>query len=516
MIFNTLGRIAIVLSILLIIPTVLALALGEASWWAIAITVGISLVIGLVLVLCLKPKDKTIFAKEGLIIVSLSWIYVSAIGALPFVISRVIPNYIDAFFEMCSGFSTTGATILKGYEIDSLYGTDKALLFWRSFTHWIGGMGVIVFLMAFETGSSDRGMHILRAEMPGPTVDKIVPRARNTAKILYLLYIGFTVAEMVALIIVGATTKLPSGETLTIGENIYDAIVHAFGTAGTGGFSVRGSSIAYYGAAYQWIITAFMILFGINFNLYYLVILRKIKQAFSSRELWIFVGIIAVSMTAISVDIALNIVSLPFIRNAHDNVRHSLFQVASFISTTGYSTIPSPYDINIFPLLSRGILFLLMFIGGCAGSTGGGLKVSRVVILCKAVKKELRRVLHPRNANAVKFEGKILSDETLHGVTSYFGLYMLILAATFIVLCFDNGTVTYALNVNSNVSVIETNITAAVSCINNIGPAYGVAASGYYMYNWFSKLVMSFAMLIGRLEIYPILLTFAPTTWFKR
>ena len=506
MIFNTLGKIAIVLAILLVIPTVLALCLGEASWWALATTVGITLAIGLVLVLCLKPKDKAIFAKEGLIIVALSWIYVSAIGALPFVItpSPARLSYIDAFFEMCSGFSTTGATILEGDRIDALYLTDKALLFWRSFTHWIGGMGVVVFLMAFETGESNRGMHILRAEMPGPTVDKIVPRARNTAKILYLLYIGFTVAEIVALIIAGATAKLPNGEMLSIGENIYDAFVHAFGTAGTGGFSVRGSSIAYYGAAYQWIITAFMILFGINFNLYYLMLLRKFRQAFSSRELWIFIGIIAVAMAAISIDLA--VAKLPFAQNAHDTVRHSLFQVAAFISTTGYSSIPGGYNINSFPILSLGILFLLMFIGGCAGSTGGGLKVSRVVILCKAVKKELRRVLHPRNANAVKFEGKIVSDETLHSVTSYFGLYMLILAVTFIALSIDSG---------AGITV-ETNITAAVSCINNIGPAYGVAASGYYMYNWFSKLVMSFAMLIGRLEIYPILLMFAPTTWIKR
>ena len=500
MIFHTLGRIAIVLAILLVIPAVLALSLKEASWWAIATTVGISLVIGLVLMLCLKPKDKVIFAKEGLIIVSLSWIYVSAIGALPFVISGAIPNYIDAFFEMCSGFSTTGATILTGTQIDAMYLTDKGLLFWRSFTHWIGGMGVIVFLMAFETGESNRGMHILRAEMPGPTVDKIVPRARNTAKILYLLYIGFTIAEMTALIIAGACAKMP------LGENIFDSAVLSFGTAGTGGFGVRGDSIASYSAAHQWIIIAFMILFGINFNLYYLIILRKFKQAFGSRELWIFIGIIAVSMAAISIDVAVNIASLPFVQNAHDNVRHSLFQVAAFISTTGYSSIPSDYNINNFPLLSKGLLFLLMFIGGMAGSTGGGLKVSRVVILCKAVKKELRRVLHPRNANAVKFEGKIISDETLHGVTSYFGLYMLILAATFIVLCLDGGTGL----------TVETNVTAAVSCINNIGPAYGVAASGYYMYNWFSKLVMSFAMLIGRLEIYPILLAFAPTTWIKR
>ena len=220
-------------------------------------------------------------------------------------------------------------------------------------------------------------------------------------------------------------------------------------------------------------------------------------------------GIIVVSTTAIAINIATAVTELPFRGNAHDTVRHSLFQVASFISTTGYSSIPDGFNVTNFPLLSLGILFLLMFIGGCAGSTGGGLKVSRVVILCKAVKKELRRVLHPRNANAVKFEGKILTDETLHGVTSYFGLYMLILAATFIVLCFDKGKSGYPLT-------IESNITAAVSCLNNIGPAYGSPINGYFMYNWASKIVMSFAMLIGRLEIYPILLMFAPTTWIKR
>ena len=489
-VFQTLGKVAIALAIMLVFPTILAACLLESSWWALLTTVGISLAIGLTLTLCIKPKNKVIFTKDGLIIVSLAWLYVSAIGALPFVISRAIPNYIDAFFEMCSGFSTTGATILLGDQIEAM---DKALLFWRSFTHWIGGMGVIVFLMAFESGASDRGMHVLRAEMPGPIVDKIVPRARDTAKILYLLYIGFTVAEAIALIIAG----MP----------IFDAVVHSFGTAGTGGFGIKADSIASYNAACQWIITVFMILFGINFNLYYLMILRKFRQAFGSRELWIFGGIIVVATTAISIDVALsNIAELSFINGANDAIRHAAFQVAAFISTTGYSTIPASTNINAFPLLSKGLLFLLMFIGGMAGSTGGGLKVSRVAILFCAARKELRRVTHPRNANAVKFEGKIVSDETLHGVLNYFAIYMLLIASTFVVLSFDGGAGL----------TVEANITATVSCINNIGPAYGVAASGYYMYNWFSKLVMSFVMLLGRLEIYPILIAFAPTTWIKR
>ena len=486
-VFQTLGKVAIALAIMLIAPTILAACLAEYSWWAILTTVGISLAIGLTLTFAIKPKNKVIFTKDGLIIVSLAWIYVSAIGALPFVISGAIPNYIDAFFEMCSGFSTTGATILEGWQIEAM---DKGLLFWRSFSHWIGGMGVIVFLMAFETGSSDRGMHILRAEMPGPIVDKIVPRARDTAKILYLLYIGFTVAEAIALIIAG----MP----------IFDSVVHSFGTAGTGGFGIKADSIASYNAACQWIITVFMILFGINFNLYYLAILRKFRQAFGSRELWIFCGVIVTVTTAISINLVLS--DLAYTQTANDAVRHAAFQVASFLSTTGYSTIPSSSSVNALPLLSKGLLFVLMFIGGCAGSTGGGLKVSRVAILFCAARKELRRVTHPRNANAVKFEGKILSDETLHGVLSYFAIYMLLILATFIVLSFDGG---------AGISV-ETNITAAVSCINNIGPAYGVAASGYYMYNWFSKLVMSFVMLLGRLEIYPILIALTPTTWIKR
>jgi len=485
-IFQTLGKVSLMLGILLVIPTVLSACLAESCWWALATTAGIAAAIGLPLWLCCKPKNHVIFSKEGLIIVSLAWIWVSLIGALPFVISGAIPNYIDAFFETASGFSTTGATILKGDQIESM---AKGLLFWRSFTHWIGGMGVIVFVMAIAGGAADRSMHVLRAEMPGPTVDKIVPRARDTAKILYLLYVVFTFVEIVALIIAG----MP----------IFDSVVHAFGTAGTGGFGIKADSIASYNAACQWIITVFMILFGVNFNLYYLMIMRKFKTAFSSRELWIYGGIIVVSALIIGFNIS---GQLSYTQSVSDTVRHSAFQVASFISTTGYSTIPASGSINLWPILSRGILFLLMFIGGCAGSTGGGLKVSRVAILCCAIKKELRKVVHPRNANAVKFEKKSLSDETLQSVAGYFGLYVLVLVATFLILCIDP---------HSELSV-ESNITAAVSCLNNIGPAYGVVANGYYMYSPLSKLVLSVVMLVGRLEIYPILLTLTPSTWLKK
>lgn len=474
------------MSALMILPLIIAASMGEQSWWAFAITIGISAVLGVVFVFALKPKNTVFFSREGLIIVSLSWIYVSAIGALPFVISGAIPSYIDALFETTSGFSTTGATILTGEQIESMtYG----LLFWRSFTHFIGGMGVIVLVMAVMAGASERSMHILRAEMPGPTVDKIVPKARSTAKILYLIYIGMTFVETVALIVAG----MP----------VFDAVVHAFGTAGTGGFGIRADSIASYNPACQWIITVFMILFGVNFNLYFLMIIRRFRAAFCSRELWIYVGMVLVSVLTLSIDITNK---LPFTQGVSDGVRQAFFQVASFVTTTGYSAVPAPYSINDYPLLTKGILFLLLFVGGCAGSTAGGLKISRVALLCCAVRKELRRILHPRNANAIKFEGKTVSDETLHGVTSYFGLYMLLIAAVFVILSFDTA----------QGLTVEANLTLSVSCVNNVGPAFGAAASGCYMYNWVSKLAMTFAMMFGRLEIYPLLLTLSPLTWIKR
>lgn len=486
MIFHTLGKVALVMSALLVVPMIIAACLSESCWWAFAITIGISAVVGVTLVFALKPKNNVFFSKEGLLIVSLSWIYVSMLGALPFVISGAIPSYIDALFETTSGFSTTGATILTGEQIE---GMAMGLLFWRSFTHFIGGMGVIVLVMAVMAGASERSMHILRAEMPGPTVDKLVPRARSTAKILYLLYVGLTVVQIIALIIAG----MP----------VFDAVVYAFGTAGTGGFGIRADSVASYNPACQWIITVFMILFGVNFNLYFLMLLRKFRSAFSSRELWIYGGVLVVSTTIVAINITNQ---LPFTQGASDGIRHAFFQVASFVTTTGYSTIPASSSLNELPLLTKGLLFLLLFVGGCAGSTAGGLKISRVALLCCAVRKELRRILHPRSANAIKFEGKVVSDETLHGVTSYFGLYMLIIAALFVILSFDTA---------SGLSV-EANLSISISCVNNVGPGFGVTAGGCYMYSWLSKLAMTFAMMFGRLEIYPLLLTLSPLTWIKR
>lgn len=488
-IINTTGRVAYVLGALLVLPMIIAFCFGESSWAAFAITIGVCVAIGTVAFFCFKPKDITIFSKEGFIIVAFAWILVSLVGALPFVISGAIPSYIDALFETASGFSTTGASILTSSRIDALYNTDKAILFWRSLTHWVGGMGVIVFIMALTNSTNDRGMHVLRAEMPGPTVDKIVPRAKNTAKILYLLYVGFTFSETLMLIFGG----MP----------IFDSIVLSFGTAGTGGFAVQGDSIAGYSAYCQWVITAFMLLFGVNFNLYYLIILGKIRNAFSSRELWAYVGIVVVCATAITANVT---GQLAYTQNFGDAIRHSVFQTASFLTTTGYTTIPSNFNVNTLPLLTKGVLFVLMFVGGCAGSTAGGLKVGRVILLICAVKKEVTRTLHPRNANVVKYEGKPISEDTLHSVTSYFGLYMVMILVVFLVLCCDSGTGL----------TVESNIVTAVSCFNNIGPSYGVASGGMYVYGNFSKIVLTLAMLFGRLEIYPLLLAFSPSTWIKK
>ncbi len=485
-IFQNLGRVSVAIGILMLLPMIVAFMYGESCWWALLASSGICVFVGLPLVFLCKPKNHVFFTKEGLIIVALSWIWVSLMGALPFVISGEIPSYIDAFFESASGFSTTGATILTGERIESM---SKGLLFWRSFTHWIGGMGVIVFVMAIAGDSTDRSMHILRAEMPGPTVDKLVPRAKSTAKILYLLYIVFTVLE-ISLLILG-------------GMPVFDSVVHSFGTAGTGGFGIRADSIASYNSFCQWVIAIFMILFGTNFNLFYLMLVRKFKTAFSSRELWLYWGFIIAAAVGVTFSISSQFV---YTENVGDAIRHGVFQVASFITTTGYTTIPATSNINAWPILAKCILFLLMFVGSCAGSTGGGLKISRVAILGCAIRKELRKVLHPRNANVVKFEGKVLTEEKLYSVTSYFGLYMVILSVAFLALCFDG---------NSGLT-LEANITAAVSCLNNIGPAYGVAASGYYMFSPFSKIIMSFTMLFGRLEIYPLLLCLAPSTWIKK
>ena len=374
MIFNTVGLMLKVEAALLLLPALAALIYGESCLWSILIAAAISLAAGFALTILCKPKSQVIYAREGFITVALAWVAVSAVGALPFYISREIPSYIDAFFETVSGFTTTGASILANVEVMS-----RGLLFWRSFTHWVGGMGVLVFVMALVPSVTDRSIHIMRAEMPGPVVGKLMPRARDTASILYKIYVGMTLLQIILLWIGG----MP----------LFESIVHAFGTAGTGGFGVKADSIAGYSPYLQWVITVFMLLFGINFNLYYLLLIRRFRAAAQSSECWYYLGIVGVCIALITANI------MPLYNNFREALRLSAFQVASIVTTTGYATA----DFNLWPQFSKAILLLLMIVGACAGSTGGGLKVSRAVMLFKTVGREIRHLLHPRSVNSVRF-----------------------------------------------------------------------------------------------------------------
>ncbi len=478
-IFYTLGQILKIEAALLMLPLVCSIIYGEKCILAFIITIILSLSLGFLLTAVNKSRDKTFFAKEGFVIVALSWIVLSVVGALPFVISGEIPNFINAFFETVSGFTTTGATILSGEKIEAM---SKGLLFWRSFTHWIGGMGILVLVMAIVPTDSGRSIHIIRAEMPGPIVGKLVPKLKSTAKILYLIYICLTLIE-VALLLLG-------------GMNLYESLVHSFGTAGTGGFGVKADSIASYSPFIQWVITVFMLIFGINFNIYYLIIVRKIRSAFKSEELWCYVGIVVVSISLITYNI------YHLFDGFWVAMRQSAFQVASIISTTGYATT----DFNLWPGLSKGILFILMFVGACAGSTAGGLKVSRIILLFKRVFAGLKHMLHPRSTEAVRFEGRKAEEETLNGVLVYFAIYFMCFVTIFFLLLFETAI------------DFETNLSAVAACFNNVGPGLSkVGPNGNYdFYSLFSKTVLSFAMLLGRLEIYPLILLFSPASWLKR
>ncbi len=476
MVLYTVGTVIKIEALLMLLPTVCALIYKEACVTDFLLSIVACLIAGFAMTLLSRPENKVIYAREGFVIVAVSWLALSLFGALPFFFSREIPNYIDAFFETVSGFTTTGASILSDVEAMS-----KGLLFWRSFTHWVGGMGVLVFMMAIVPSLSDRSIHILRAEVPGPIVGKIVPRIKQTTRILYIIYIAFTLIEIVLL--------------FTGGMPIYDSIIHAFGTAGTGGFGIKADSIGSYSTYLQWIITVFMLLFGINFNLYYLLLIKKFKSAFRSTELWVYLGIVLASSIAITINI------LPVSGSIGQAITDSSFQVASIITTTGYATT----DFDTWPGLSKTILLLLMFLGACAGSTGGGIKVSRVIILFKTVKRELKKLLHPRSVDVIRFEGKRLDEPTARSVSSYLAIYILFFCLLILVLGFEGFD-------------LETNISAAASCFNNIGPGFASVGPtmNYDLYSGFSKIILSFAMLFGRLEIYPIILTLSPSTWVKK
>ena len=475
-VFNTLGKISLVESILLLLPFAVSLLYREpSSVFAFSVTIAISTVIGGVLLLITGKHSSVIYAKEGFAIVAGVWIFISLIGALPFTISGTVRSYIDALFETVSGFTTTGASILT--DVESL---SRGMLFWRSFTHFIGGMGFLVFVMAIIPNVTDRSIHILKAEVPGPAVGKIVPKIKDTAKILYLIYIVITVVEIIMLVCGG----MP----------LFDSVVHSFGTAGTGGFGIKSDSITSYSPYCQWVIGVFMILFGINFNVYYLLLIKRFKDVIKSTELWSYISIILVSTAVITYN------NIELYKRLSLSLRNSFFQVSSIITTTGYATA----DFDRWSGLSKSILLTLMFIGACAGSTGGGLKVSRVIMLFKIVSREVKRLLHPRSVSSIHFEGKKVDENTVSGVSHYFAIYIICFIAVFLLISFEPFG-------------IETNISATAACFNNIGPGFGAVgpALNYSGYTYFSKIVLSFAMLLGRLEIFPLIIVLSPSAWKK-
>lgn len=461
---------------LLLLPASVAFLYGEKSGLSFLMVSAVLLIIFLVFGRK-KPGNKLIYGKEGLVIVGSAWILWSLFGALPFFISGCIPNYLDAFFETVSGFTTTGSTILT--DIEAL---PMGMAFWRSLTHWIGGMGVLVFVMMLTSLDDESSMHLMRAEVPGPEADKLVPKARSTAKILYSMYFVLTAAEVVFL--------------LFGGMSFYDALIHSFSTAGTGGFSNRNASIAYYDSAYiDGVITVFMILFGVNFNIYFLLRLKNWKAALKNEELRGYLGIILGSMAVITLNI------MGMYGNIVHAFRYASFQVGAIITTTGFCTA----NFDQWPELSKVILLGLMVIGACAGSTGGGIKVSRFLILMKSVKQEIRRMLHPKSVTIVQINGKKVGRDTMHGVYIYFICYILIMMLSVLLVSINDYDFT-------------TTFSSVLTTLNNVGP--GLAQVGpienFSGFSPLSKIVFCLDMLIGRLEIFPYLLLLSPDLWRRR
>lgn len=444
----------------------------EREVWSFAAVAVACLLVGL-LGSRKRPQDTSFYAKEGYMVVALSWILLSITGAVPFVLNGEIPRFEDALFEIVSGFTTTGASILTDVEAMSHVG-----LFWRSFTHWIGGMGVLVFMLAILPATGGQGMFLMQAESPGPSVGKLVPRLRNTAKLLYGLYIGMTAIQLVILLLL----RMP----------VFDAVTITLGTAGTGGFAIRADGLASYSTAIQATVTVFMILFGVNFNVYFLLWIRKAKDAFKCEEARGYLGIIAVAILLITLNIRGSFSSIL------EAFHHAAFQVASVITTTGYSTV----DFNQWPELSRTVLVLIMFVGACAGSTGGGIKVSRIMIMFKTIGKELDCIIHPRTVKKIRFEGRAVEHEVLRSINVFFIAYMLIYAVSLLIISLDNFDFT-------------TNFTAVAATLNNIGPGLNMVgpAGNFSEYSALSKLVLVADMLLGRLEIFPLLILMMPSNW---
>ena len=473
MIVYIIGWILAVEAALMVPSGVVAIIYGETVGWVFAATITLCLALGLPLIRRM-PKNRVFYLKEGSVTVAASWIIMSIMGAVPFVLSGAIPHPVDALFETVSGFTTTGSSILASVEE-----LPYCILFWRSFTHWIGGMGVLVFLLCLLplTGSG-YSMNLMRAESPGPAVSKLVPKVRETAKMLYGLYIFLTLLQL-GLLLLG---RMP----------LFDALCITFGSAGTGGFAIKNDSMGSYTIYQQAVTTIFMILFGVNFNVYFLFYMRKPKEAFRCEEARWYLAIIAASTLIITF----------FIRDSFENLalafHHAAFQVGTIITTTGFATV----DFNLWPAVPRTILVTLMLIGACAGSTGGGIKVSRIVILFKSVLLEMRRNLHPNVIQKVKFEGHVMERTTLRSVMIFFAAYAFIFAVSTLLIAVDNYDLT-------------TTFTAVAATLNNIGPGLELVGptQNFGHFSTFSKLVLTFDMLAGRLEIFPLLLLFHRDTW---
>ena len=476
MIRYILGQMLGVEALLMFLPLIVAFIYGEIKESTCFILPMLLLAV-CYLVFGRKRPEGSIYGKEGFVIVALAWLLWSVFGALPFVLCGAIPNFVDAFFETVSGFTTTGSSILR--DVEAL---PQCMLFWRSFTHWVGGMGVLVFVLVIKNLDKKNSMHLMRAEVPGPEKDKLVPKMTSTARILYGIYLVLTLIEV--------------GFLLLGGMNLFDSFIHAFGSAGTGGFSNYAASVGHFDSAYiDGVITVFMLLFGVNFNLYYLLLLKDVKSVFKNEELRTYLLIVAASIAAITINIGSQCES--YLKA----FRYAAFQVATIITTTGYATC----DFNNWPTFSKTILVTLMVIGACASSTGGGIKVSRVIMIVKSIKKEVNQMIHPKSVNIVRVSGKKMSNDVLHNVYIFMLSYISIVVVSVLIVSLDNFDFT-------------STFTAVMATLNNIGPGLNVVGptGNFADFSILSKLVLCFDMLAGRLEIFPFFALIACISWRRK
>lgn len=484
LIFNIIGKILLFEAVVMVLPLIVSFIYNEDTIYKLAFVITISILASLGFFMNIKKADNVAMkAREGFVIVALSWILISCFGALPFVISKDIPNYFDALFEISSGFSTTGASIIKDLSVIS-----KSMLFWRSFSHWLGGMGILVLILTFIPESKDGStIHIMRAESTGPQVGKLVSRVKITSRILYLIYLSITIVEFVFLVF---------GPDNNIG--IYESILLSFSTAGTGGFAVLSSSVVTYSAYTQYVIGIFMFIFGTNFTIYYLILIGKWKEAFKSEELKWYIVTASLAILFIMFSIR-NIYS-----SFEEIFRLSFFQVGSVMSTSGFTAVDFAVE---WPTLANWTLILLMFTGCCAGSTGGGMKISRLVILVKTSWQSIRKMINPRRVSVVKYDGNVLTDDVAQSTQTFFIIYIFIIAIVTLLISI----------IEPNVDLLS-NLTGTISCLGNVGPGLSVIGSygDFSFYSSLSKAIFSLTMIAGRLEIFPLLIVLAPSTWRKK